>query len=129
MLLLNIALCLGMLVVIMMATLETQYVRRHRGIYLFRRLTLRLSMAGMLLFLLASILIGLNVRIFGLTEPMGVDWRWVAFWGSVVLLIGAICCLALADLTMIKTDVLSEHVQRSAEIDEIIANHREKPDE
>jgi len=133
---LTIALIVGMIVVIVMAINETHHFRRNRSVYMFRRLTLRLCMATMLLFLFASILIGTNVQVFGLTDPVGIDLRWVAFWGCVLLLVGAICCLALADLAMIREDdsliphdIAEKHANYREEIEAIIAQHQKKGDE
>ena len=125
---LTIVLTLAILIVIMMAIREIRNFQRDRGMYRFRRLTLRLSMAGMLLFLLVSLFIG--VKVFGLNEPLGIDpHAWLAFWACVVLLVGAIACLVIVDLTNVPEMVSSTNPNAGAEIAEIIAKYQKRDED
>lgn len=98
-----------MLAITILAIGEVHHFRRKRGPYRLRRLTMRLTMAAMMLFLLGSILVG--VRIFHLQEPNGIIKLWVAFWGCILLLIGGIFCLVIADFRLIGDD-LHEHTNQ-----------------
>jgi len=91
--------------------------------YPVRRLTLRIVMAVMLLFLLASVLIG--VQVYGLDKPKGFIALWMAFWGCISLLSGAIVCLAVADLRLIGDETFSETNQLWHEIAQTIAEHEQ----
>jgi hypothetical protein len=123
MLLLTATLSLAMFAVIMLALREVWQFRRKRDVYRLRRLTLRLATAGMLLFLLASILIG--VRVFGLNEPDGVATLWIAFWGCIMLLTGGILCLVIADFQTIGDDALQNANQYWDDIAKTIAEHQQ----
>lgn len=105
----SIIMALLMLLVGLMALSEIRTFRRKRGAQRLRRLTLRLSMAGMVIFLLASLLVG--VQIFHLQEPYGVTKLWIAFWGCITLLTGGIFCLVIADFHSIGTDVQEDTKQ------------------
>jgi len=95
-----------------------------RDEYPRRRLTLRITMALMLIFLLASVLVG--VRVFHLDQPQGIIGLWMAFWGCIMLLTGAIVCLAIADLRSIGDDSHAETNRIWRDIAETIAAHEKK---
>ena len=121
-----IGIVLAMSAVAGMMLRELMLYREKRHNYPQRRLTLRISMAVMLLFLLASILVG--IRVFHLGSPVesGYAQLWAAFWGAVMLLITGIFCLVIADLRTISVD--SEHNTNALwrDIAEIIAAHETK---
>jgi|GEM_PF-1584278 len=112
---------------------------RGREEYSLRRLTLRIMMAFMLIFLLASVLVG--VRVYGLDKPRDLE-LWMAFWGCIALLSGAIVCLAIADLRMIGTETntdinriwrdialtISEHERRRTATDKKPSDEHESTD-
>ena len=112
----TIAVGAAMCVVLGMTVREAVIYLRKRGPFPLRRLTLRLSMAGMLLFLLGSILVG--VRSFGLEVPSGHETLWMAFWTCIMLLTGAILCLVVADLRLLAEEnhVAMQHWQEVAEM-------------
>ena len=128
MLVFSLLLLVAMAIVLMMALREVYQFRRNRSIFRLRRLTLRMLMAALLLFLLASILIG--VRIFGLNEPYGVERIWILFWGSITLIIGSIFLLVLADFRLVRHDVSEKTAGYWQEINRAIAEHqRQHPKE
>lgn len=92
----------AMLVILALAVREVLLYTRRRDGYLLRRLTLRLCMAVMLLYLLGSIYVG--ITFFGLADPVGVDRLWMAFWGCIGLLVGAVLCLVVADLRILREE-------------------------
>jgi len=96
---LTILLVAAMCAVLAMTIREVVGYLRKREPFALRRLTIRLSMAGMLLFLLGSILVG--VRVFALGDPHGNATLWMVFWTCIMLLIGAILCLVIADLRLL----------------------------
>lgn len=106
-----------------LAIREIVLFRRKNEQYSLRRLTLRIVMAVMLIFLLGSVLIG--VREYGLDKPQGVITLWMAFWGCITLLSGAIVCLAIADLRLIGDETFNETNQLWREIAQTIAEHEE----
>lgn len=121
--LLSVSLALVMVIVLLMAMREVWEFHRKREVYRLRRLTLRLAMAGMLIFLLASILIGVNV--FHLNEPAGIAPDvWIAFWGCITIMTGGIICLAIADFRTIGDDTLHNSNQYWDHIAEAIAEHQ-----
>lgn len=87
-----------------------------------RRLTLRLTTALMLLFLLMSIYLGIEV--FHLGTPEGLPRHWLAYWGSVLLLAGGILCMVMADLRMLQADTQDDTRVLWQDIAETIARHR-----
>lgn len=113
----------AMLVVALFATREVVLYRRRDG-YKLRRLTLRLSMAAMLLFLFGSMWVG--VTFFGLANPVGFDRLWIAFWTFIALLTIAIFCLVLADVHAIQHDAVTDTTDLLREMAEIITEHRTK---
>jgi len=110
-----------MLAVAGMATREVLLFRRRAGEYSLRRLTLRIAMAVMLIFQMASVLVG--VRVFGLDTPGGVAGLWMAFWGCIGLLTLAILCLAVADMRMVGNETSAETNRIWRDIAEVIAQH------
>ena len=88
-----------------------------------RRLTLRISMAVMLLFLLASILVGVRIYHLGSPEESGYVQLWAAFWGAVMLLIAGIFCLVIADLRTISVEKERDANTYWRDIAETIATH------
>ena len=116
-----IMLVVGMAIVAVMAARELRLFLRKRDTYPLRRLTLRLSMAGMLFFLFASLFVG--VRVFHLVEPTGNVTLWMAFWGCITLLTGGVICLAIADFRSLDTDTDENTKQLWREIAETIAAH------
>ena len=125
---LTIVLLLAMALVLLMALREIYHFRREKSVYLFRRLTLRMVTAAVLLFLMASILIG--VRFFGLNEPYGVERIWIIFWGSISLLIGALFFLVLADFRTPLNDARKETVDYWSDIYRTITEYqRQHPKE
>ncbi len=113
-----------MLIVAAFAIREVVAYRRREG-YKLRRLTLRLSMAAMLLFLFASVWVG--VQFFGLATPVGFDRLWIAFWTCIALLTIAIFCLVLADLSAIQHDAVTDTSDLLREMAQIIAEHKQEP--
>lgn len=121
----SVVLALVMVLVLLMAMREVWAFHRAREVHRLRRLTLRLAMAAMLLFLLASILIGVNL--FHLNEPAGIPPDlWIAFWGCVAILTGGVLCLAIADFQTIGDDALSSVNQYWDEIARAIADHQQR---
>ena len=114
-------LILVMVAITGMAMREIVLFRRKRGEYSLRRLTLRIAMAIMLILQLASVLVG--VRIFHLDTPQGVIGLWMAFWGCIMLLTGAISCLALADMRLVTDETSTETNRIWRDIAEMIAQH------
>lgn len=121
---LTIILLLSMAVVILMALHEIHLFRRDRSVFKLRRLTLRMVTAALLIFLLASILIG--VRFFGLNEPFGVERIWILFWGSISLLIGGLFFLVLADFRTPVSDTSERTASYWSDINRTIAEHQQK---
>lgn len=107
-----------------MAAREIVLSTHKREEYSRRRLTLRVSMAIMLVFLLASLLVG--VRVYGLDKPQAAIGLWMAFWGCIALLSGAIVCLAIADMRMIGTETHAETNRIWRDIAQTIAEHDQK---
>jgi uncharacterized membrane protein len=103
---------------------EVWQFRRGRGLFRLRRLTLRLCMFGMLVFMLASILIG--VRVFGLTDPWGIEVPWVLFWGCITLLAGGVICVAIADFRTVERETRGDAAKFWQEIAEMIAANDNK---
>jgi hypothetical protein len=117
----TILLSLVMLTVAGMAVREIVLFGRKRAEYPVRRLTLRISTAVMLLFLLVSLLVG--VRVFHLDTYQGIIGLFLAFWGCVALLAGAIICLTIADLRMIGDETFADTNHYWRDIAETIAEH------
>jgi len=113
-----------MAVVAVLAVREIVLSRRKGEQYSLRRLTLRILMAVMLIFLLASVLVG--VRVYGLDKPQGIITLWMAFWGCITLLSGAIVCLAVADLRLIGDETTHEANQLWHDIAQTIAEHEQQ---
>jgi len=117
------------LLITMMTAIAGMIVReivlstRRREEYSLRRLTLRIVMALMLIFLLASMLVG--VRIYGLDKPRDIE-LWMAFWGCIALLSGAVVCLAIADMRMIGTETHADTNRIWRDIAQMIAEHEQK---
>jgi hypothetical protein len=110
-----------MLIILGFALREVALFARRRESYKLRRLTLRLSMASMLLFLLGSILVG--VTYFGLANPVGFDRYWIAFWAFITMLTFAIFCLAMADLRSLGEETDSAATALWQEMAQILAEH------
>lgn len=107
--------------VVVLAVREIVLYMRKKEAYTLRRLTLRMLMAVMLIFLLASVLVG--VRVFGLDKPPVIITLWLAFWGCITLLTGAIFCLAIADLRSIGDETTNEANRLWRDIAQTIAEH------
>lgn len=118
-----ICILLAMLLVAGMTVRELVHYRRQRPTYPRRRLTLRLLMAAMLLFLLASILVGVRIFHLGSPEESGYALLWAAFWGAVMLLIGGIFSLIFADMRTISVESEQENNKLWRDIAETIASH------
>ena len=101
------------------------YVQK-RQTYSRRRWTIRMCMALMLLFLLASILVGVNVFHLGSPEENGYVQLWAAFWGSVMLIVAGIFCLAIVDLRTISVESHHDTSILWREMAETIAAHELK---
>ena len=117
----DVVLVVVMAAVAGMAVREVVLFRRKLMDYSLRRLTLRISMTLMFIFLLLSVLVG--VRVYHLDAPRGVIGLWMAFWGCIALLTGAILCLAIADLRLIGDETNSETNRLWRDIAETIAEH------
>ncbi len=118
-----IALALVIAIVLVLAAREVVVFRRTRETYSTRRLTLRLTTAFMLAFLLGSILLVLAVPSLSLIEPDLTPDLWLVFWGCVALLTGAIFCMIIADIGMVNDDTRQEANKMWREIAETIAEH------
>ena len=116
----------AMCAVVALLVREAGIYRRTRTPFTLRRLTLRVSMAGMLLYLLGSILFG--VRVFALDSPHGNASLWMAFWTCIALLTGAILCLVLADLRLLSEEHRSVSRQLFQEISATLAAQQHTPD-
>ncbi|HEY3377984.1 MAG TPA: hypothetical protein VGL77_10885 [Armatimonadota bacterium] len=110
-------------IVLIMALREIYLFRKMRDATQVRRLTLRLSMAAMLLFLLVSLFLG--VCVFRLVEPDGVVPIWLAYWGCITLLTGAILLLVIADFRLYGEDSLRDSRQYWEEFARTIAAQRD----
>ncbi|HEY3418172.1 MAG TPA: hypothetical protein VGM23_14945 [Armatimonadota bacterium] len=121
----NVIIGLGILAVIGLIVRELLAFFRKRGAYSLRRLTLRMSTAVMLLFLLVSVFIG--IRLFHLDTPEAFPRHWIAFWGCVSLLTGAIFCMALADFRLLDEESRVEAGKLWQEIAETIASYESHP--
>ncbi len=111
-----IGILLTMLLVFVMIVREcAQYVRK-RQTYPIRRLTLRVSTAIMLLFLLASILVGVRAFHLGSPEDNGYVQLWAAFWGAVVLLVFGIFCLVIADMRTVSVETNRTPINSGAKL-------------
>lgn len=117
----------AMLIITIVAVREVMSYLRRRDEYKLRRLTLRLSMAGMMLFLLASIYAGITW--FGLADPVGFDKYWIAFWAFVTMLTFAIFCLVVADLRAITEEKESAALGLWREMGEMLAEHERRKQE
>jgi hypothetical protein len=113
--------------ILVLAGREVALFVRQRASYPLRRLTLRLAMAGMLVFLFGSI--GIGVHYFRLDDPAGIITLWLAFWGSIGLLTAGILCLALADLRSLHDDTSDEAARLWQEMAETVARHEHTPPE
>ncbi|MHB0937384.1 MAG: hypothetical protein ACYDCO_15855 [Armatimonadota bacterium] len=107
-----------------LAVREIVLATRKSEQYPMRRLTLRIVMAVMLIFLLASVLVG--VRVYGLDKPQGIIALWMAFWGCITLLSGAIVCLAIADLRRIGDETFGDTNHLWHDIAQTIAEHEQQ---
>ncbi|MHB9134434.1 MAG: hypothetical protein ACYDBB_25460 [Armatimonadota bacterium] len=116
---------LAMLGILALLAREIVIFTRKRESYPVRRLTLRATTALMLLFLLASILIGIGA--FHLLDPGSSPKPWIAFWGCIGLLTGAILCMVIADIRHLNEETNGEVKQLWHDIAEIIADHQAKP--
>ncbi len=121
-----ISIVLAMLLVTGMLLRELVLYRQKRQTYPRRRLTLRISTALMLLFLLASILVGVRFFHLGSPEDSGYASIWAAFWGAVMLLIAGIFCLVIADLRTISVETEHDTSSLWRDIAETIAAHELK---
>jgi len=122
----TILLIVVMIAIVGMTAREIVLILRKREENSLRRLTLRVTMALMLIFLLASVLIG--VRVYGLDKPQPVIGLWMAFWGCIMLLSGAIVCLAIADLRMIGGETHTQANRIWRDIAQTIAEHERERD-
>lgn len=120
----DIIILVAILVILIFATREVLFFTRRRDRYKLRRLTLRLSMAAMLLFLLGSVFVG--IRYFGLANPVGFDRLWIAFWAFIGMLTIAIFCLVLADLSAVGEETVTDTTDLLREMAQIIASHQQK---
>ncbi|MEI6520432.1 MAG: hypothetical protein WCO98_10430 [bacterium] len=113
-----------MIFFIVMAVREVIIYRRGDvGVYSFRRLSVRLSMAVMVIFLLGSILTVISVPWFYLIEPQTTPNLWFAYWGSVAMLSFGILSLIVADFHMIGDDTRQDENKMWRELAEVIAQH------
>ncbi len=118
---LAILLAAAIVAVTAMAVREVIAYRRTRPAYTLRRITLRLSMAIMLLFLLGSIYVG--VYLFDLETPMGHVGPWIAFWGCIGMLAFGVLCLVIADVRALGDELRQTPNTLQQEIAAIIAEH------
>lgn len=118
-----------MIVFIIMAVREIILYREQKyGVYSFRRLSVRLSMAMLLLFLLGSIFTVISVPWFYLIEPQTTPEFWFAYWGSVAMLSFGILCLIVADFRLIGEDTRAEENKLWNELAEVISRHEKMKD-
>ena len=127
-----IMLVLAMLAVTGLAVREVMLFAHTRAVYGLRRLTLRMSTAILLLFLLGSILLG--VRFFHLATPeeCGFPSLWAAFWGCIGFITGGVFCLLIADMHLVADENLNEVGRIWHDVAETIAAHqaeRERKDQ
>lgn len=123
----TVATVLAMLAIIVLAGREVAVFRGDRDAYPLRRLTLRVSTAFCLVFLLGSILVGVHPP-FHLDDLHRTDPRvFLAFWGCIGLLTCAVLCLVIADLRTIQEETRHESSQLWREIAETIAAHEKPP--
>ncbi len=117
---------LVMALIVALTVREVALFLRARDVYPLRRLTLRLCTTVLLLFLLASVWIG--VQHFHLHEPRGVVGLWLGFWGCIALLAGAVICLAIADLRLLGDDLGRDTALHRIwrDIAELIAEHEQQ---
>ncbi len=121
---LTIVIAVAVMVVLALSVRECVLYRRRRDSYPLRRLTLRLCMAGMLLFLFVSIALGITV--FGLSDPLGFDRLWAFFWGFIMLLTLAILALVIADFRTLNEEAHTVVRELWHDMAEIIATHEEQ---
>ncbi len=114
---------------IIMAVREIMIYRKQaEGVYSFRRLSVRISMAVMIIFLLGSILTVISVPWFYLIEPQTTPELWFAFWGSAGMLSTGILCLIVADFRLIGDDARAEEKKMWRELAVVIAEHEKMND-
>ncbi len=118
-----ICLVLGIVLIAVMALRELFLYGQGRSDCTRRRLTLRMSMAAMLLFLLASILIGVYVFHLGSPEDSGYVQLWAFFWGCIMLIVVGVFFLVLADLRMISSESQQDTNELWRDIAQTIADH------
>jgi hypothetical protein len=125
----QIVLPVMMIFFIVMAVREIMIYRNNtEGIYSLRRLSVRISMAVMVIFLLASILTVISVPWFYLIEPQTTPDLWFAYWGSVALLSFGILSLIVADFRLIGEDTRQDEHKMWRELAEVIAQHEKMKD-
>ena len=125
----QIVLPVMMIFFIVMAVREIMIYRNNiEGVYSLRRLSVRISMAVMVVFLLASILTVISVPWFYLIEPQTTPDLWFAYWGSVALLSFGILSLIVADFRLIGEDTRLDEHKMWRELAEVIAQHEKMKD-
>lgn len=125
----QIVLPVMMIFFIIMAVREVMIYRNNtEGIYSLRRLSVRISMAVMVVFLLASILTVISVPWFYLIEPQTTPDLWFAYWGSVAMLSFGILSLIVADFRLIAEDTRQDEHKMWRELAEVIAQHEKMKD-
>ncbi len=102
------------------------FKNKKEGVYSLRRLSVRLSMAVMLIFLLGSILTVISVPWFYLVEPQTNPDLWFAYWGSVSMLSFGILSLIVADFHLIGDDTRKDESKMWRELAELIAQHENR---
>jgi len=118
-----IGLVLGIIIVAVLAVREMFLFGAKRDAYGIRRLTLRMSTAALLIFLLASILVGVQVFHLGSPEDTGNIGLWAAFWGCISILTGGVFCLVVADLRTVTDERRDDAGRLWRDIAQTIADH------
>jgi hypothetical protein len=125
----QIVLPVMMILFVVLAVREVIIYRKQLdGVYSFRRLSVRISMAVMVIFLLGSILTVISVPWFYLIEPFTTPELWFAYWGSVALLSFGILSLIVTDFRLIGDDTRSDENKMWRELAEVIAQHEKTKD-
>lgn len=112
----------GLTAVLATAVREVVQHRRAGADASRRRLGLRLATAATLMALLGAIWIG--VARFGINEPAGALAYFLAFWGCIAMLIGAVFCLVIADLRMVADESHADAGRLLRDIVTTIAEHQ-----
>lgn len=119
----RLILILAMLILTILVVHELVAFVQKRSPYSLRRLTLRLSMAIMMLFLLGSIFLGIYSFHLATPEDSADPRLWAAFWGSITVLTLGILCLVMADFRTINDETGNDTTVLWHDIAETIATH------